>query len=1771
MTRLSPIQVCEEARESLASYLDTAYRIGHPLVARERSELIRQGVTIAQKPFVETTPPFETGSYLKDLRSPFIPPLLGELFSTHVLNNRPLYAHQEHAVKHAWNTDGTPRNMVVASGTGSGKTEAFLLPILADILREAATWTQGPLHLLNCGHVEDRVWKHRRHAEERLAGIRAIILYPMNALVNDQAARLRRILSTDSGIGVVTDRLKDNLIYFGQYTSRVQPPGHWSARTKVRDWERYRTEICRDWTSLAEHEKTSGDWIRPDGPEMYCRWDMQEAPPDILITNYSMLDYMLIRPIERKIWDVTKEWLRQSPSHILTLVVAEAHMYTGSRGAEVAYLIRRLCDRLSVSGSQIRFVATSATLGEGTGAEEVVRAFASRLFGADSYSFEVIRAQTQILEEEGEPSGVQHLRHSLAALQETLEQGTDISVASRSLVRNMGLSPNDGNVSAILYSALTDSSIVRRLRRLTARRATHWDDLCRELWGSGACRREADRATSGLLAVGSYARPGGAEDRESPPLLPTRIHMVFRGLPGLWACVRPDCPAVDEAFRGHRPCGKLYSEPRLWCQCGARVLEVFTCRFCGLVFLGGIPDDPSLHGRFSLWPYEHDIEGLSREERMRRLRLFIAEQPRADRQVQFRSWATTRIVDRNDPTAVRLWEEPGRGEQGDVNPFPKKCPRCYGMAYRRTSGSYREVVEPLDTMGHQAFAILCEDLFRLQSGGSCAERMTGSTSDSGWGNWQTGPYPPEPAESVNGGRRVITFTDGRQHAARFAGDLAYSHRRDVFRQLMLLCLHEHSGEPRLASDLHNELFRLCIENAIDPLDKPDGGGHWDFWELRRSNPPEMRRRTDDALWAVIRRELTDRQLGVEALGVARWLIAPGGSIDNLRMVPALPGFTQDESRILLINVIRILAAENTVLPPNNDPYYWTRIPGETRPSRVLSLESLAEGFRWTARGNNRLVRYLRSVINGRTTYLESLMDALWQALRAGGLICAAADHPGTWGIPITLLALASLPESVLACNGCGFISAETIDDVCIRCGGTSVRTTVHELEKDRPNYYRRSAMHALSEFTPDPFPLHVREHTAQIGVIEALKRERHFKGNFRLSGEDPDDPYRDRVDVLSVTTTMELGIDIGELCAVGMRNVPPTVANYQQRAGRAGRRSDGVAFVFTMSLHLSHDQYHFRHLDEMIAGSVRFPELNLANEEIAHRHMRAWLMDLFFQSYSIPTGRNVFESWGDIDGLRAIGEDAISDFVHQNKGWLLERGAAMLPAGMSLEQWMADLADEVRQAIQHRRGAEPLMDVLMESQMLPRYGFPIDVVTLWTQRPSMDIRFSEPVQRDAGIALSEFAPGGEIIVDGYIHRSAGLFDPYGDQTSYEPHGWYYECRSCRHVEIIEDDSEVAPISLGQCHLCSRQTEPRRVITPRAFRTEWQRQRVYRGFGREVVGHTSVARLLPGEGPEMGRLLLDARVRCHQRRGGLLQVNTGEDGRGFQICQDCGLVLESDASHWRPTWCSGKWSSALCPGGRLTRVVLAHKFHSEVVLVRINWCEDLFADPTSIAGKATLYSLGYSLVRAAAVRLQVDPSELAMGVQPYQLVDELGESRMGGDIYIYDTLPGGAGYARTIAADLEGIMTVAGTLLRDCPEECATACYRCILDYSNQRFHGFLDRGLGIDIIEYLVAGTRPSLSRETEQALLERLNLFVTGDLTAELASHDTHGVFAVVRLADGRKVIVKPVHTLSTGDQDCRLDLVSHTGIKAYVAASSIELDRQPFGVWQRLVEEAR
>src|SRR5437667_1405728 len=395
----SPFETFAHLKESLASYLETAYKISHPAIYSERGDLLRLGNAIAQEPFIETTPSYPTTRTLRQLVGD-IPGVTEELvdlvsFGT-PLGRKALLAHQEEALRLAL---GQGKNLVVATGTGSGKTEIFVIPILSRLLRESTGWTppRGPGQP-GAFNARTENWEHSRRHESRQAALRAIILYPMNALVSDQMRRLRRILGSELSEQWQRSKLRGNLIHFGMYTSEAEPTGHWAQPRKPQRWNSYFQEIASVWSTMPENIRSTGGWPRPNGPEMLCRWDMHLAPPDILVTNYSMLEYMLVRPIEAPIFNATARWLREDPSASFTLVLDEAHTYTGARGTEIAHLLRRLKERLDLSADDARFrcIATSASLPASEDAHERVIQFASGLFGEPPSRFSVITTQATI-------------------------------------------------------------------------------------------------------------------------------------------------------------------------------------------------------------------------------------------------------------------------------------------------------------------------------------------------------------------------------------------------------------------------------------------------------------------------------------------------------------------------------------------------------------------------------------------------------------------------------------------------------------------------------------------------------------------------------------------------------------------------------------------------------------------------------------------------------------------------------------------------------------------------------------------------------------------------------------------------------------------------------------------------------------------------------------------------------------------------------------------------------------------------------------------------------------------------------------------------------------------------------------------------------------------------------------------------------------------------------------------------------------------------------
>ena len=354
----NPIQIYNELRDTYLKYISSGIPFFNEQYDAERKELLKENGTICQPPIIEIVPKYKEQASLEqfckneNVSNELAKFVQSGLFYNNNSEKRILYKHQYNALKESYLNR---KHIVVTTGTGSGKTECFLLPIIADLISESSSWSTN-----------------------RPRAMRTMILYPLNALAEDQMIRLRKSLNSrrenHSGALDWLDKYRNgHRFYFGRYTGSTPVSGSAdSAKDKIRI---EKNQLVEEWKAAKQAASQNEEnrellyhvpCMEKDSAEMWDRLSMQKNAPDILITNYSMLNIMLMRNIEAAIFEDTKRWLAEDKSHVFHLVIDELHTYRGTAGTEVAYLIRVLLDRLGLTpdSPQVQFLASSASMGE---------------------------------------------------------------------------------------------------------------------------------------------------------------------------------------------------------------------------------------------------------------------------------------------------------------------------------------------------------------------------------------------------------------------------------------------------------------------------------------------------------------------------------------------------------------------------------------------------------------------------------------------------------------------------------------------------------------------------------------------------------------------------------------------------------------------------------------------------------------------------------------------------------------------------------------------------------------------------------------------------------------------------------------------------------------------------------------------------------------------------------------------------------------------------------------------------------------------------------------------------------------------------------------------------------------------------------------------------------------------------------------------------------------------------------------------------------------
>jgi ATP-dependent helicase YprA (DUF1998 family) len=1738
--RYTPSRLSRRLHRQLISYIESAYPLSEPGLIEARRGLLEGsegGHLISQEPFVETTPRYppagcsykqlgldeKLGAFLDKLtRTPSdAEPKKSILFPE-------MYAHQAKAFQAFL---GQGKDLIVATGTGSGKTECFLIPIVGSLYTEA----------------------QRRPASFRERGVRVLILYPMNALVNDQLARLRQLLG-NSQLAASFRELHKGARHptFGMYTSRTPYPGPRKTdrdkddvaplldallglpphiekelalrgRLPAKDLKAFlgadKVETGTYKTGKKKGENyTKHHWEKrlqtgPEDRELLTRHEMVFDPdmaqghaPDVLVTNYSMLEYMLMRPFERPIFDETRRWLQQDDSEFL-LVLDESHMYRGARGAEVAFLIRRLMARLDLLGQshKLRVILTSASMG-GAESAEVAQRFAADLSGKAPASFSVILAKPGILH--APARGDAALADELAKID--LEQlhrpqpGVSMGHHLAGLLTHLGQpapSDEEGVVLQHLHALLEKHPVIAQALATTAGKAVPLPALALSLFGE---HPKAHKATEVLLALGTMARPTPSE----PGLLPTRIHMMFRGFEGMYACLDPSC-AHGEGPPPSKPntsgLGKIYHQPRLRCDvCSARVFEVMSCRECGTAYFRAYVPKGGLQETSFLWgEVEGELDAIQ----------VLPHEPRVAAWTEelLVQTVTGQIVSpehQGKPGIRSVWvaRDPKEGQR---KPEFERCPICQPETSRRSSR-----ITDLRTRGEQAFAALVDAQFAEQP-----------------------PMVHNRPDLPNQGRKVLVFSDGRQKAARLAPALETSHQADVFRQVLVLAVRELAeiGEQPQLGLLYPAILHVCLTRGIDlyptttteeGLQVPDTKFHGHL-EMAR-NLGRLSKIIEMAKQGLLQPHLsyaqnlyeamTDRFLSLRAMGLAVVDLHPAFSY-LLKKFPQV-GLGPTEVEELLRAWFDVQLERGCFLPPGASIDKIAHVFNRPEGINLDNPRSLIP---------ERFERYLDVVLGevGRKAVQECLSDVV----RGLGY---SIDNEYFFRVDGLVLRLA-IGEAWGTCASCNKAYLHPLKGRCRDClSPVSVDGAAVYLES-KFGYYRAQVQRALSNKELEPFGLVAAEHSAQLaGLADGdvfTKTEQHelrFQ-DIRVEGLPP-------IDVLSCTTTMEVGIDIGALTAVALRNVPPHVANYQQRAGRAGRRGLAVASVMTYAHGGSHDAHYFREPANIIAGAVRLPVVYTENLRVLHRHVNAYLVQRFFHENVALSGKN-FQLFASLGKVGDFLSEEHSCSLQRLKAWLAKNAAKLQG---ELRAWVPThshgfdrpidtsklVATAIPQVLAEVEGSLPLsayaqrdnlpppekevldqtldrelLTLLIERAVFPRYAFPLDTVAFWVQSVGKKKggppgpTFEYQPQRDLQIALTEYAPGRTLTLDKWRFTSAALFSPYQARVGalLEKARSYTACKLCGYVSL-----ESSARTQTTCPVCgSDKMFKRDFIRPEGFAPDVNQPReVDRGGSVPLSMRSTPARIELQQIDEWDEERFDGRLLLNQKPRDLVTVNKGVGDRGFRVCLSCGLAEPEVGKGFMQSrlFSKGVPQPHMSPVARNRSchapvsepLYLGHSFLTDVLLLRLKLKPplSLFLGDTpqrsGQAARAALTSLAEAIALAASRTLQIDEGELAANWSP-----ALGLGDAGADVYLYDLLPGGAGYTKQVQQHLPLVLEAAERLVLRC--SCTSSCYDCLRHYGNQILHTSLDRRLAAALLGWILRGEEPTLDGAEVRRAIEPL------------------------------------------------------------------------------------
>lgn len=1681
----NPIEVHRELKNQILSYYDTPFGLSEPKLTLERRALLDVEGGIHREPLFELRPNYVTSekTFGKSAEAADLTTEESEFFSCGLMpEGVSLYSHQERALEKS----PASGHLVLTPGTGSGKTESFLLPMIAQMLRESRDWKEPD-------STGSQWWKDSKKGFEpsrkaigsRRAAVRSLILYPMNALVDDQLVRLRKALDSPKATDWLDHNRNGSRFYFGRYTGATPVLGEQSDSERVGELRRILDDASGLVNSVLEDSDERFFVQNPYSAEMISRWDMLFCPPDILITNYSMLNIMLRRAEEKHLFDSTIDWLNEDESHVFTLVLDEMHSYRGTAGTEVAYIVRGLISRLGLyeKTKQLRVIAASASL-----SKDRDEAFLSEFFGLPVESFEFIEGDVEIRSIKPAENG--HVTSNV----ETLDE----------------LEPEI--LGPMIENAFVDSS------RLIPLRA--------EALGAALL----PTANPDEAAVAGERIIARISDDKSGQLPKLRGHMFFKNVPGMWACCNADCSAVESNFQFEgRRIGKLHAKPTIACECGSRVLELLYCQSCGETLLGGFTTLREGNERrvdFTLLPDMPDLrnapDNVGIDQTAANYRVYwpnpIQPVSNADKEstaqgVRYRFKPVKLHPGVGRLTGLTLNERPdgwifdvSTSEKSisleNVLPFPTACPHCDDdwRIFRTPEGSLPKLSRPT----------MRSSIRTMRTGFEKVNQVLVSSLMRSL---------PEAK------RKSVVFTDSRQDAAKLASGIELNHHQDLVRALLNRRVEAGILDEDLIADARQ------YSRTFDPALMPRQAEFVHKWQAQAQEIGKLwaQNKDDEARVLIMSgtrsatlKEISDSiasdllALGINPAGPkadVQYLEVPTGNHNETvkhhwselfdwsgsKAATARVGVSRsfDEFRSMLY--FRNSQAVNESVSSGSGRDFESIGLGWLDSANNIDDPKSRTKIQEVAQASIRILAQKHRFIHQRSeaTKTPVVLRKYWEAVAIQAGVAPetikeqvssiwANSVSGFLLTPEKTLVHPSPPE-IYRCTICARQHVFLGYGVCTNCLGELSATP--SINKRGEDYYAANAAHESGVFK-----LKCAELTGQTGAQDAQRRQASFQNIFL--GEEQI-PLVDSLELLSVTTTMEAGVDIGSLDVVVMGNMPPTRFNYQQRVGRAGRRGASMAMALTVCRPRSHDEHYFDNPERIVSDPTPAPYLALDSVKIANRVITAEFLRLAYESDEVTelvgtkklsTTRSPHGRYG-LAADWHIFEPVVTGWLALNRDTILNTVSSMFrltPFQNELSEILDSAISEFCQKVEgivapNIAGHSDLSQRLAENGLLPMFGFPTRSRHLFIGKPKAGTPWSlvNSIDRDGPMALSAFAPGSELIKDGWIYKSIGIaawtpgsYKPAAIEDPFTDQGVVFVCRRCSYLGVLKK----LPEDASPCPECG--ADPG-VASALALREP---------LGYFASDHTKDKRAFDGNfawTPRAmhARALADLENLRH-KDSPTFSVYSGSASK-FVINDNKGRKFNFDQRHPQEhifvTNDSGEAETSNSVALGMQQKSDFGFFGARNSVFRLGgtaWSLHLSTSEEQIDGfnilaegrRAAWYSLAFLLRKVASTFLDVEPIDLDAGIL---------STSVDGDpktfAFITDTVENGAGFSTRIADPevFDDFLIQIEEYVEEHLEskahrtECNGSCYGCLRDYQNMAFHPLLDWKLAVDLFKLI--------------------------------------------------------------------------------------------------------